>query len=79
MEKKTCRETIELLMDYLEGRLSAENQESLSNHFRDCPPCLAFVRSYQETPRIFREATKVKIPSEVEERLQQFLKDQAPR
>ena len=75
MRKTTCRETIDLLMDYLEGRLSPEDQEALKKHFADCPPCLAFVRSYQETPRIFREATEVSIPSEVEKRLEKFLKE----
>jgi anti-sigma factor RsiW len=75
MKKKTCRETIELLMDYLEGKLPPEDQEALKGHFANCPPCLAFVRSYQETPRIFRVATEVAIPTEVEKRLEEFLKE----
>jgi anti-sigma factor (TIGR02949 family) len=72
--KKSCRETIDLLMDYLEGRLSPQDHEALKNHFADCPPCLAFVRSYQETPRILRKATEIHLPPEMESRLQKYLR-----
>ena len=75
MKKKSCRETIELLMDYLEGKLSPEDHEALKQHFSDCPPCLAFVRSYQEMPRILREATEIPMPQEMESRLQAYLKE----
>lgn len=78
IQKKSCRETIELLMDYLEGRLPSEDHEALKLHFSECPPCLEFVRSYQETPRIFRQATEVRIPSEVEQRLKDFLRKKRP-
>ncbi|HSA58843.1 MAG TPA: anti-sigma factor [bacterium] len=74
MGKKTCQETIELLMDYLEKRLSPEEHAALKEHFDECPPCLDFVRSYRETPRIVREATAVQIPPEVEQRLKDFLR-----
>jgi len=73
MQKKSCRETIELLMDYLEGRLSPEEHQALKIHFEDCPPCLDFVDSYQATPRILREATAVQVPPEVERELKEYL------
>ena len=73
MKNKTCRETIDLLMDYLEERLPNEDREALDAHFAACAPCLAFVRSYRETPRILREATAAPIPTEVEKRLREYL------
>jgi len=71
---KSCRETIDLLMDYLEGRLSPEEEAALNRHFADCKPCLEFVNSYRKLPELFRHATKVAIPPQMNERLLRFLK-----
>jgi len=73
MKNLTCRETIDLLMDYLELKLPQEDHEALKKHFADCPPCMAFVRSYQETPRILRKVTEVQLPPEMEKRLHEYL------
>ena len=70
---KTCRETIDLLMDYLEGRLSAKEEAALDRHFADCKPCLEFVKSYRKLPELFRHATKAVIPQEMNDRLLRFL------
>ena len=74
MKNTTCRETIDLLMDYLEERLPPEDREALDAHFAACAPCLAFVRSYRETPRILREATAATLPGHVEASLKTFLR-----
>jgi len=71
---KCCRDAVELLMDYLERKLPPADQAALDEHFRACPPCLDFLASYQETPRIVRECTSVPaVPSEVKARLRRFL------
>ncbi len=75
MQTRTCRETIDLLMDYLEGQLPPEEKAALDAHFSACKPCLDFVRSYRETPRLLRKATAAEIPPEVSERLAKFLKE----
>lgn len=79
MKTKTCRETIELLMDYLEGQLPPEEKSALDAHFAACKPCLEFVRSYERTPSVLRKATEVEIPPEVSDRLIQFLKEKRTR
>ncbi len=33
--KKTCREHVELLLEYLEGRLTGEERSALDAHFHD--------------------------------------------
>jgi anti-sigma factor RsiW len=53
----TCEAGVERLMDYLEGALSLQVREPLEAHVAGCPRCRAFVMSYQETPRILRQAT----------------------
>lgn len=74
MNAKSCRETVDLLLDYLENRLPPVDHEALDAHFSGCPPCLEFVKSYKETPRVLREATSAAIPDDVARRLEQFLR-----
>ncbi len=73
MDRKTCREVIDLLFGYLEGSLSPADRADVDAHLAGCPPCIDFVRSYREAPRILREATLRQMPEEVKRRLQAFL------
>ena len=75
MNSKTCRETIDLLLDFLEGRLLDGERADLEAHLAGCPPCVEFVNSYQATPGILRNALSTEMPSEVADRLKSFLKD----
>jgi anti-sigma factor RsiW len=69
-----CESGVDLLMDFLEGMLPAEVNAALEEHVAGCARCAAFVRSYQATPRIIREATGSTLPSEVEASLRAFLR-----
>jgi anti-sigma factor RsiW len=73
MSGKTCQETVALLADYLEGKLSPADRAGLDEHFVTCPRCVRFLRSYQETPRLVRDTTAASLPEEVRDRLQRFL------
>lgn len=75
MSGKTCQETIDLLLDYLEGRLSAEEKSAVEEHLAACPPCVEFVNSYRSTPEILRKALPPAMPPEVADRLKSFLRD----
>ncbi len=75
----SCKDCLDLLTEFLEGTLSPEDQKELERHFAACPPCLDFLRSYREAPRICREATAVSAPPEVRERLRRFLSDRKKR
>ena len=65
---------VELLMEYLEGLLSADLRLALDEHVAGCQRCAAFVASYCETPRILREATAMSLPQDVETSLRAFLR-----
>ena len=73
MNQIACASGVELLMDYQEGVLPAEAKAALEHHVAGCPRCAAFFTSYQATPRILRDATKVTLPPEVETSLKAFL------
>jgi anti-sigma factor RsiW len=68
-----CRTTIDLLAALVDGALSGEEEQALQAHMADCPRCVEFLESYRGASRIIREATKVDVPAEIEERLLGFL------
>ena len=75
MNHIACESGVDLLMDYLEGVLPAEVNAALEEHVSGCERCAAFVASYQETPRIMRDATASALPPDVEASLRAFLRE----
>lgn len=76
MKPIACVSGVELLMDYLEGVLSADVHTALGDHVAGCPRCAAFVASYCDTPRLMREASATTLPAHVEASLKAFLRAQ---
>ena len=76
MKKLVCTSGVDLLMDYLEGMLSADLRSALDAHVAGCPRCVAFIASYRETPRILREATATALPADLQASLRAFLRAQ---
>jgi anti-sigma factor RsiW len=74
MKEIACVSGVELLMDYLEGVLTADVRAALDEHVAGCSRCAAFVASYLATPRILREATTAPLPADVEASLKAFLR-----
>jgi len=52
----TCRELVEFLMDYLDGQLSEPERRCFEDHLEECPGCVAYLATYQETIRLGKEA-----------------------
>ncbi len=73
MTAVVCASGVELLMDYLEGVLPADVSAALEAHVAGCARCVAFLRSYRETPRILQKATDVALPVELGAALRAFL------
>jgi predicted anti-sigma-YlaC factor YlaD len=65
----TCRECAELLLEFLAGDLDAVNCELIRQHLERCPPCVAYVETYQITIQMTRQLTCVQLPPEFAERL----------
>ena len=65
MTDVVCASGVELLMDYLEGELSAELHSAIEEHVAGCPRCTAFVASYRATPEILRRATAASLPPDL--------------
>jgi anti-sigma factor RsiW len=74
MTEVTCASGVDLLMDYLEGVVSADVRLEIEAHLARCPRCIAFLASYRETPRILRDATAIELPAEHQASLRAFLR-----
>ena len=71
-----CKECLDLLYDYLDGKLKPEEASSLEEHFQDCPPCISFLNTYKSTTDMCRETLgKMEIPEVVQTKLLEFLKE----
>jgi anti-sigma factor RsiW len=72
----TCREFVDFLMDYLGGELPADQRAEFEKHIRRCPPCVAFMKTYEETIRLGKsccEHPDDPIPAKVPEDLVQAI------
>jgi anti-sigma factor RsiW len=47
----TCRELVELVSDYLEDRLRADERERFEGHLAVCEDCREYVEQMRETVR----------------------------
>ena len=66
MKPVVCMSGVELLMEYMEGALAPDVRAAIEAHVAGCPRCEAFIATYQETPRIVRDATKMEMPADLE-------------
>jgi anti-sigma factor RsiW len=48
----TCQELVELVTDYLEGRLDLATRARLERHLADCDGCTAYLEQFRTTIRL---------------------------
>jgi len=68
----TCREFVEFLANYLAGELLPPIQAEFEFHLTDCPDCALYLKSYEVTVRLGKEACAdldAPVPAEVPEEL----------
>lgn len=73
MSPMMCRDTVDAMMDYLDGRLDVDLRAAFEAHLRVCPRCVEFLRAYRATPLIVRRATEAQLSVEQALRVQQRL------
>ncbi|MEZ5123764.1 MAG: zf-HC2 domain-containing protein [Solirubrobacterales bacterium] len=72
-ETITCREFVELVTDYLEGRLPESECERFEDHLALCPGCQAYVEQMRATLRALGRIPEESIsPAAREELLHAF-------
>jgi anti-sigma factor RsiW len=48
----TCQEIVDFLMRYLDGELPAEERSRFEEHLALCPPCVDYLKTYQDAVRL---------------------------
>jgi anti-sigma factor RsiW len=67
-EMPTCREVLEFLDDYREGRLPPVERQRFTAHLAACPDCVAYLDSYERTIGLVNAALAApdeEVPAEV--------------
>jgi anti-sigma factor (TIGR02949 family) len=70
----TCKDSISLLLDFLDGELTPEDAQHLREHLQGCSPCVDFLRTYRATPGLCKRAMAQKMPQEMSSKLTEFLR-----
>ena len=65
----TCRVCAELLLEFLEGELDAEQAQRLQRHLEACQPCINFIETYRITITLARQLPCSELPADVAQRL----------
>ncbi len=69
-----CKDSIDLLLEYLDGDVSGEVKTHLEEHFKGCSPCEEFLKQYKTTGTLCRRALKAKMPREMADTLTSMLR-----
>jgi hypothetical protein len=65
----TCRELVEIVTDYLEGRLPPRDLMRFKEHVLMCEGCAVYIEQMRETIRLTGTLRTEDVPAEVEEEL----------
>jgi anti-sigma factor RsiW len=71
----TCRELVELVTDYIEGRLMAADRTRFEAHLAICQDCAAYVEQMRETVRAAGRKTGPGLSAEVRGELLRAFRD----
>ena len=74
----TCREFVDFLDDYLSGSLPEVTRAEFNSHLSNCPPCVAYMKTYEASVRLGRAVlTRADdpVPEEVPEDLVRAILD----
>jgi predicted anti-sigma-YlaC factor YlaD len=73
-----CHEAIDVLADYLDAVLAPDLLAQLEDHRRICAPCRAYLATYERAAELATKVNRVEMPSEVRQRLSDFLRGLGP-
>jgi len=75
VEQLSCQELVELVTDYLEGALSAEQRARFDAHLEPCRGCTAYVEQMRTTIELVGRLTPEYVSAEAEAALLGVFRD----
>jgi predicted anti-sigma-YlaC factor YlaD len=70
-----CQELVELVTDYLEGRLSAQQRVRFDGHLRICSGCRVYLAQMRQTLQALGALPEESIEPDAKRRLLQVFRD----
>lgn len=64
-DEMTCMELVEVVSDYLEGRLPAADKRRLEDHLGECSYCVEYIDQMRQTIAALGELTEDSISPEI--------------
>jgi anti-sigma factor RsiW len=64
-----CREVVEVITDYLEGKLRSRDRRALEAHLGGCDGCDAYLEQMRQTISLTGRLEPEDVPAELEQRL----------
>jgi len=61
----TCQELVELVTDYLDGVMPAEERARFEAHLADCPYCTIYLEQIRQTIRLTGHLSEEALPGEI--------------
>ena len=74
-ETMSCSEFVELVTDYLEGRMGDEERQRFDAHIEVCPPCLHYLAQMRITLEAVGRIPEESISAEARDELLQAFGD----
>ncbi len=71
--EKTCRQMIDLVLDYLTNKLSPRVKREFEQHLGICPDCVNFLQTYKKTVAVTNSVKPTDIPANVHDNILSFL------
>lgn len=68
-----CRDVVTFLIDYVEGNLTADEQQNFDRHLALCSSCRAYLRTYRTTIRMEKHAYTAAPPDPPDELVEAIL------
>jgi anti-sigma factor RsiW len=69
----TCRQLTEVLLEYVSGELPPEQCDHIRRHLCECPPCVAYLETYQLTMKLTRQLPAAPVPPQLLDRVRAAL------
>ena len=68
-----CSKIVDLLVDYLEERLSPDTRDELDRHLSRCPSCVSQLQTYRTTVSMLRKLRDQDLSPELRSSVETFL------
>jgi anti-sigma factor RsiW len=76
----TCKQVIlDLLIEYEEGTMAAEDRADFERHIEMCPPCVRFLTTYRATGRTLKLLKPEEIPADLAQSVLAFVRARTRR